>query len=46
MKDKHFADAYKTNFLSHWSKLTTVRKPIIAAVSGFALGGGCELAMM
>ncbi|CBQ69389.1 probable enoyl-CoA hydratase precursor, mitochondrial [Sporisorium reilianum SRZ2] len=46
MKDKQYADAYKTNFLGHWTKLTTVRKPIIAAVSGFALGGGCELAMM
>ncbi|ETS65355.1 hypothetical protein PaG_00088 [Moesziomyces aphidis] len=46
MKDKQYADAYKTNFLGHWTKLTTVRKPIVAAVSGFALGGGCELAMM
>ncbi|SNX86452.1 probable enoyl-CoA hydratase precursor, mitochondrial [Melanopsichium pennsylvanicum] len=46
MKDKQYADAYKTNFLSHWTKISTVRKPIIAAVSGFALGGGCELAMM
>lgn len=46
MKDKQYADAYKTNFLGHWTKLTTIRKPIIAAVSGFALGGGCELAMM
>ncbi|KAJ1025897.1 hypothetical protein NDA16_002523 [Ustilago loliicola] len=46
MKDKQYADAYKTNFLGHWTKMTQVRKPIIAAVSGFALGGGCELAMM
>ncbi|SAM85786.1 probable enoyl-CoA hydratase precursor, mitochondrial [Ustilago bromivora] len=46
MKDKQYADAYKTNFLGHWTKLALVRKPIIAAVSGFALGGGCELAMM
>ncbi|EST09199.1 Crotonase superfamily [Kalmanozyma brasiliensis GHG001] len=46
MKDKQYADAYKTNFLGHWTKLTTIRKPIVAAVSGFALGGGCELAMM
>lgn len=46
MKDKEFTSAYKSNFLGHWTKLTTVRKPIIAAVSGHALGGGCELAMM
>ncbi|PWY98925.1 putative enoyl-CoA hydratase precursor, mitochondrial [Testicularia cyperi] len=46
MKDMEYAPAYKSNFLGHWTKLTTIRKPIIAAVSGFALGGGCELAMM
>lgn len=38
MKDKEYADAYKNNFLGHWNRLTTVRKPIIAAVSGFAVG--------
>ena len=46
MRDETFAKAYKTNFLGHWSKLSEVRKPIIGAVSGYALGGGCELAMM
>ena len=46
MKDKEFASAYKSNFLGHWTRLTTIRKPILAAVSGHALGGGCELAMM
>jgi len=46
MRDMSYAQAYKTNFLGHWSKLTQIRKPIIAAVNGYALGGGCELAMM
>ncbi|KAF8736145.1 hypothetical protein AX14_000786 [Amanita brunnescens Koide BX004] len=46
MKDKEFADVYKTNFLEDWAQLSRIRKPIIAAVSGYALGGGCELALM
>lgn len=41
-----FSSAYKQNFLGHWSQLSTIRKPIIAAISKHALGGGCELAMM
>ena len=42
-----FADAYKGDFITrNWETIRGVRKPVIAAVSGFALGGGCELAMM
>jgi enoyl-CoA hydratase len=42
-----FSEAYTTSFIESWSALTTsVKKPIIAAVSGHALGGGCELALM
>ena len=38
--------AYRSNLLGAWEDLRAVRKPIIAAVNGFALGGGCEVAMM
>ena len=46
MQDMGFAQAYRTDFFADWDALTRLRKPWIAAVAGFALGGGCELAMM
>jgi len=47
MAGYNFADAYKGDFITrNWETLRSIRKPVIAAVSGFALGGGCELAMM
>jgi enoyl-CoA hydratase len=47
MKDLSFVDVYKNDYITrNWDALRRVRKPLIAAVAGYALGGGCELAMM
>lgn len=44
MKDKEFAEVYKQDFLSHWTQMTKFRKPIIAAVSGYAVSASLIVA--
>ena len=45
MADKSFTDVYFDDFCGAWHHIAGLRKPVVAAVAGFALGGGCELAM-
>jgi enoyl-CoA hydratase len=46
MAEQGFASMYSSNFFADWEKVTATRKPWLAAVAGYALGGGCEVAMM
>lgn len=46
MQSMNFVDAYLQDMFADWQSVDRIRKPIIAAVAGYALGGGCELAMM
>ncbi|WP_091616129.1 enoyl-CoA hydratase-related protein [Amycolatopsis saalfeldensis] len=46
MADRSYSEMYLADWFTAWDRLTAIRKPMIAAVAGYALGGGCELAML
>jgi enoyl-CoA hydratase len=46
MQDQSYMDVFLSDFFNRWNEIADARKPIVAAVAGYALGGGCELAMM
>ncbi|CAG0884414.1 unnamed protein product [Darwinula stevensoni] len=46
MQNQEFSNVFGGNFLNHWTRISDCKKPVIAAVNGYALGGGCEMAMM
>jgi len=46
MSGKSFPETYTSSMLEKWDNISQIKTPIIAAVNGFALGGGCELAML
>ena len=46
MAEKTFNDLYSADIFAEWDKVRTISKPIVAAIGGYALGGGCELAVM
>ena len=46
MSTLSFSQCYSSNMFQSWTEVSRIRKPVIAAVAGYALGGGCELAMM